>query len=66
VTDFVIDASVALAFCFKDELTDAISRLLNQLQNGAAAVPTLWPLEVANVLALAERRRESPLRKAHD
>lgn len=57
MTNFVIDASVALAWCFKDELTDTISRLLIQLQNGAAAVPTLWPLEVANVLALAERRQ---------
>ena len=56
MTDFVIDASVALAWCFKDELTEAISQLLEQLQSGTAAVPTLWPLEVANVLALAERR----------
>ena len=56
MTDFVIDASVALAWCFNDELTEAISELLLRLQNGAAAVPTLWPLEVANVLALAERR----------
>ena len=56
MTDFVIDASVALTWCFKDELTEASRDLLGRLQNGTAAVPTLWPLEVANVLALAERR----------
>jgi predicted nucleic acid-binding protein len=57
VTDIVIDASVALAWCFRDEFTDAVGRLLEQLRNGAAAVPGLWHLEVANTLALAERRR---------
>ena len=57
MTDFVIDASVALAWCFRDELSDSISGVLEQLHRGAAAVPTLWPLEIANVLALAERRR---------
>ena len=55
--DMVIDASVALAWCFKDEITDDLIAILRQLQNGAAAVPVLWPIEVANVLALAERRR---------
>jgi predicted nucleic acid-binding protein len=57
VTDIVIDASVTLAWCFKDELTEVASRLLEQLQTGAAAVPILWHLEVANVLAMSERRR---------
>jgi len=57
VTEIVIDASVALAWCFRDELTEAITGLLDWLQSNTAAVPTLWPLEVANVLALAERRR---------
>jgi predicted nucleic acid-binding protein len=31
--------------------------LLDRLRGGTAAVPILWPLEVSNVLALAERRR---------
>ena len=57
MTDIVIDASVALAWCFRDELTETVQHLLLELQSGAAMVPTLWPLEVANVLALAERRK---------
>lgn len=56
MTDIVIDASVALAWCFKDELNETLTRLLEQLYAGSAAVPTLWPIEVSNVLALAERR----------
>jgi predicted nucleic acid-binding protein len=57
VTELVIDASVALAWCFGDEQTEATARLLERVQTDAAAVPSLWHLEVANVLALAERRR---------
>lgn len=57
MTDIVIDASVTLAWCFKDELTEAASQLLERLHTGAAAVPILWHLEVANVLAISERRR---------
>ena len=56
MTDIVIDASVALAWCFKDERTEATARLLERVRTDAAAVPILWHLEIANVLALAERR----------
>jgi predicted nucleic acid-binding protein len=56
VTDIVIDASVALAWCFKDELTETAAQLREQLQTTVAAVPLLWSIEIANVLALAERR----------
>jgi predicted nucleic acid-binding protein len=57
VTEVVIDATVALAWCFRDERTEATAKLLERVQTDAAAVPSLWHLEVANVLALAERRR---------
>jgi predicted nucleic acid-binding protein len=56
VTDIVLDASVALAWCFRDELTEAAARLREQLHTSVAAVPLLWFIEIANVLALAERR----------
>ena len=56
MTELVIDASVALAWCFGDERTEATVSLLERLQTDAAAVPNLWHLEVANGLALAERR----------
>jgi predicted nucleic acid-binding protein len=52
----VIDSSIALAWCFSDEsspLADAVMRSLRQQE---AWVPALWPLEVANILAISERR----------
>ena len=57
MTEIVIDASIALAWCFRDEQTASVQNLLEELQQGSATVPTLWPLEVANGLALAERRK---------
>jgi predicted nucleic acid-binding protein len=56
VTAFVLDASIALAWCFADEATPATDALLDQLADEDAAAPALWRLEVANALAVAERR----------
>ena len=57
MTDLVLDASVALSWCFKNEATEAADRVLERLADEAASVPVIWHLEVANVLALSERRR---------
>jgi predicted nucleic acid-binding protein len=57
VTGFVIDASVALAWCFDDEATAASRALLDRFGQERAEVPSLWHLELANALALSERRR---------
>ena len=57
MTDFVLDASVALAWCFEDEHTISARQILARLTAERASVPATWPIEVANVLALAERRR---------
>jgi len=57
VTDFVLDASVALTWCFKNEATEAADRMLERLADEEAYVPGIWHLEIANVLALSERRR---------
>ena len=54
---FVLDSSVALAWCFPEEGTPASTRLLDRMATEAATVPALWFLEIANVLAVAERRR---------
>ncbi|HEX3952976.1 MAG TPA: type II toxin-antitoxin system VapC family toxin [Stellaceae bacterium] len=56
MTALVLDASVALSWCFDNEATEAGDRLLEQLTEENAAVPSIWPLEVANILALSERR----------
>ncbi len=52
----VIDTSVTMAWCFEDEATDATDAVLDQLGQDGGVVPALWPLEVANVLLVAERR----------
>ena len=56
MTDLVLDASVALTWCFKNEATAAADRVLGRLAAEAASVPAIWHLEIANVLALSERR----------
>lgn len=59
----VLDASVALAWCFDDEATAATQEVLVRLDVATAIAPSLLPLEIANVLALAERRKRiSPSR----
>jgi predicted nucleic acid-binding protein len=57
VISLVLDASITLCWCFEEEATAATDQLLERLQNESAAVPMFWYLEVANVLAVAERRR---------
>jgi len=53
---FVIDASVALAWCFDDESSLVADRVLDRLESEEALAPAHWPLEVANALRSAERR----------
>jgi predicted nucleic acid-binding protein len=63
VSGFVIDASVALAWCFDDEATEATCALLDRFEAEHAEVPSLWHLELANALAVGERnRRITPAR----
>ena len=54
---FVLDCSVIMAWLFPDEATDATDRLRDSLVEGRAFVPSLWPVEVANVLLAATWRR---------
>ena len=62
---FVVDASVALAWQFEDEASEYADRVLERLREDRAAAPSIWPLEVANALLVAERRgRLSPAKVA--
>ena len=54
---FVLDNSVSMAWCFKDQGGDFVETVLDSLAKGEAFVPGIWPLEVANVLSRAERRK---------
>jgi predicted nucleic acid-binding protein len=53
---FVLDNSVALAWCFEDEQTAAIMALLDRVTETGAVAPQLWPIEAVNGLLTAERR----------
>ncbi len=53
---FVLDNSVALAWCFEDEHTPSILAVLDRLVDEGAVAPQLWPLEALNGLLSAERR----------
>ena len=63
---FVVDNSVVMAWCFEDEASPYTEGVLDRLQETAAVVPAIWPLEVANVLLMAERRdRLTEAQNAH-
>lgn len=54
---FVLDASVSLAWFLDYPVPDLAVRVWRGLQKGSrAVVPALWNLEMANGLAMAERR----------
>jgi hypothetical protein len=62
---FVLDASVAVAWCFEDEATKFTESVLDLLSAGAEAlVPAIWPVEVANALLIAERRKRIAWRRS--
>ena len=52
----VLDASIALAWCFADEQTAPIMAVLDRVVADGAKVPQLWPIEALNGLLTAERR----------
>lgn len=62
---FVVDNSIALAWCFEDEQTEAIMRLLDRVAETGAVAPQLWPIEALNGLLTAERKQRisSPVRR---
>jgi predicted nucleic acid-binding protein len=54
---FVLDASMTMNWCFADESTPHSRRVLDLLLDSYAEVPALWSFEVANVLAVNEKRQ---------
>lgn len=57
VKHFVVDNSVVMSWCFKDETNKYADTILDRLTESAAVVPSIWPLEVVNVLLVAERQK---------
>jgi predicted nucleic acid-binding protein len=56
MTRFVLDCSMALAWCFQDEGGVRPQQVLSSFETSEALVPAIWPLEVANVLTMCERK----------
>jgi predicted nucleic acid-binding protein len=54
---FVLDNSIALAWCFEDEHAEPVMNLLDRVTETGAFAPSLWPLEALNGLFIAQRRR---------
>ncbi len=55
---FVLDASVTLCWCFENQATGYTEDIFERMAAGdEASAPFVWPLEVANALVRAERRK---------
>ena len=52
----VIDSSVTLAWVYSEETTSAVNHVLQLVNSDGAWAPSLWRLEVANVLEMGTRR----------
>lgn len=59
MTEFVLDGSLALGWYFKDEADPYADAVAASFPAARAAVPVIWPLEIANALLMGERRQRS-------
>ncbi|MCG2814906.1 MAG: type II toxin-antitoxin system VapC family toxin [Candidatus Aminicenantes bacterium] len=53
----MVDNSVVMSWCFKDEAKYYSESILDRLTESTAYVPSIWPIEVVNVLLVAERKK---------
>jgi predicted nucleic acid-binding protein len=53
----VVDASLAIAWYFDDESTEATEGVLDRVTESGAVVPGLWRIEVANAFQMAVWRK---------
>jgi predicted nucleic acid-binding protein len=53
---FILDSSVALAWFLPGNRAPT-EALLDQVTEAGALAPGLWPLEVANIILVAERKK---------
>lgn len=66
MNSFVLDYSATMSWCFEDEKTEEGDFILDclRLDERNALVPSLWHLEVVNVLSIAERHKRISTAKA--
>jgi predicted nucleic acid-binding protein len=55
--EVVVDASVALAWCFPDEASTYADAVLVALEGHTILVPAVWGLEIANAVLTGERSK---------
>jgi predicted nucleic acid-binding protein len=54
---FVLDNSVVMAWCFEDEISKYAESVLGKMPDLQALAPSIWPLELVNVLCAARRKK---------
>jgi predicted nucleic acid-binding protein len=52
----VLDTSATLAWVYMEERSEGVAAVLDRVTNAGAWVPSLWRLEVANVLEMGVRQ----------
>jgi predicted nucleic acid-binding protein len=57
LTEIVVDASTALAWCFPDETSEHADAILAALEGKTILVPAVWGLEIANAVLVGERSK---------
>ena len=55
--NFVLDCSVVMSWCFEDESNTYTDFVLERLSEDDAIAPFIWPLEIANVLLMGEKKK---------
>ena len=53
----VMDCSVSASWFLRDETNEEAKKILGMVKDHEIVVPPLWPIEMANVLVMAERKK---------
>ena len=62
---FVLDCSVTISWLIPDERDDSTLKILEMLPEKGSIVPSIWPLEVGNVLLVAQRHKRIASEQRH-
>ena len=58
MSQFILDASVVLTWCFPDENSEVAQKIALLFKHGDSAIaPSFWPHEVLNALLVGEKRK---------
>lgn len=63
---FVLDNSVVIGWCFESQATEYSDRVLDNLNNETAFLPSLWVLEFSNILRKAIKLNKIDESRAND